>query len=982
MFSKKPWRSPILSLVLTLNIILILVLMDTERIAASPLASLSELEDAIEVEISKFGLFEQWRIAKNSLALSGKLQPNDRIAKLLLLHDTLEEHQTMDTLSVPEVKNLMLHALNEVHELFYDDAPDDNSQDAQNKIPSARSWGNWYETDNNVRLTKHGIHALACQSIENLTSSEGLLRAAELLLFDIDFECTHLVHLDPFLLLKKAQEINSGDAAVKAEILSQAMALAEAQLMRNVDLMGQVDSTQPIDEIEDVKVENAISDLTEIAFRTNHYLAHLILARYYSTKRTGRGRNKLKMRDCDRAAAHLLRGLSQIEPLVTNIATGTLEHYQDRLSDLHTTGELYETTWYASGFASEEAFIEHELHLQELARSLETEGEALNDGYLDVQLGDLYMLGAPEVGIEPRYGLAERMYRRALRRGNGAAASQLAVMTLMDQTDVDKLQKVLRVLHAHGDNPSDLEELIADEYDVYQEDSHHHAQESREMARETSQVHGNHDSVTVQDAKSISERNRTAFELYKLAAEWGDGIGFVGLGTFYESGDAPQVPIPDKQKALEYYDKAAKMGTGEGDYRAGRLYLSDSMFLNVTKGLDRLEKAAKKGHVGAAYELGYATLFYDFTETGCENAVEWLITALQSDWTKDIPFDIIKGIETVSKAPANDEVALRIFLLGDVVLMEKNALKNAAFILERGHLPIFESKLLQLNLDLQPSTSQMSGSRTGSASSTSTTESNSDRGKRDSKTKGVQQEDRESNCRADGEHDDQDMCRTPTGTQREDTGPYSQGPHDQKPKVATVEGDSVTHKMMINPFLLIDDWQHSTFLQHSLVQTCLSYLHYLFSWPIQWRVNDQRATERRRILTNVYARLVIERNDAEARRKLGECFLQGWPDSCRKVSSPSSSSVSMEWKERQQEEEHRAKGIWYIKRAAELDDDGEALYLLATMKRDGLKGSITKNETEVYDLLTRLEETDPNAWFLIEMLRLQLIFREWMSHLF
>lgn len=90
-----------------------------------------------------------------------------------------------------------------------------------------------------------------------------------------------------------------------------------------------------------------------------------------------------------------------------------------------------------------------------------------------------------------------------------------------------------------------------------------------------------------------------AYKWAKKSADLGYKGGYFGMGLAFEKGYG--VVNKDKNKAIEWYLKAAKLGHTNSQYKLGRLF----MFDDGEKAEKWYKKAANKGHLAAQNNLGY-----------------------------------------------------------------------------------------------------------------------------------------------------------------------------------------------------------------------------------------------------------------------------------------------------------------------------------------------------------------------------------------
>lgn len=165
----------------------------------------------------------------------------------------------------------------------------------------------------------------------------------------------------------------------------------------------------------------AINKMRVLAHSENHPVAHMILARYYT----------IHVPDQDRVFAHAMQVIESMSGSVIDTQNGGVTERYARLSQvIHIP--LVSTKLPLSGspgnaFASHEQYLEHEAWL---LSSLDNPDEYSETSDLLLLLGDFYVFGAPEIGVDPDYQLAKRYFNIALEQhGSGYAAAHLAAMS-------------------------------------------------------------------------------------------------------------------------------------------------------------------------------------------------------------------------------------------------------------------------------------------------------------------------------------------------------------------------------------------------------------------------------------------------------------------------------------------------------------------------------------------------------------------------
>ena len=107
----------------------------------------------------------------------------------------------------------------------------------------------------------------------------------------------------------------------------------------------------------------------------------------------------------------------------------------------------------------------------------------------------------------------------------------------------------------------------------------------------------------------------------KPIAEAGDADAWMSVAYFYLRGNGVEA---DKDKALEFYLKAAEAGSHLACDYVGYLYMTGSIVSqDVQKGLEWYPKAAELGNARSMYALGYAYQCGQGVEMNMEEALRW-----------------------------------------------------------------------------------------------------------------------------------------------------------------------------------------------------------------------------------------------------------------------------------------------------------------------------------------------------------------------
>lgn len=125
----------------------------------------------------------------------------------------------------------------------------------------------------------------------------------------------------------------------------------------------------------------------------------------------------------------------------------------------------------------------------------------------------------------------------------------------------------------------------------------------------------------------MTEQCKAYFKGFKKAAKYGHLKANVVLGNFYYYGYGVE---SNPRTALTYFKKAARGKITSGQYMAGLLYVSESDFQDVDKGIEYLEKAAERDHKTANFMLGVVYLTDEYGVKDVKKADEYLALAYQS----------------------------------------------------------------------------------------------------------------------------------------------------------------------------------------------------------------------------------------------------------------------------------------------------------------------------------------------------------------
>ena len=99
------------------------------------------------------------------------------------------------------------------------------------------------------------------------------------------------------------------------------------------------------------------------------------------------------------------------------------------------------------------------------------------------------------------------------------------------------------------------------------------------------------------------------FKAYKILTKRGHSEAMATLGELYYTGYGTK---KDNKQALKWFRRAAKFGIVTAQYKAGVMYLQDTEYKDIDKGINYLEKASKFDFPPASLVLGKAYLSDEF----------------------------------------------------------------------------------------------------------------------------------------------------------------------------------------------------------------------------------------------------------------------------------------------------------------------------------------------------------------------------------
>lgn len=110
-----------------------------------------------------------------------------------------------------------------------------------------------------------------------------------------------------------------------------------------------------------------------------------------------------------------------------------------------------------------------------------------------------------------------------------------------------------------------------------------------------------------------------AFELFKRAADAGHVDGCLTYAKAYLLGQGVDI---NEELAYEYFEKAAKLGSAEGEYFLGAICISNRG--DVKEGMKWYKKASKNGYAHANYQMALLYVTDEYGMANVKTAVKWL----------------------------------------------------------------------------------------------------------------------------------------------------------------------------------------------------------------------------------------------------------------------------------------------------------------------------------------------------------------------
>lgn len=139
------------------------------------------------------------------------------------------------------------------------------------------------------------------------------------------------------------------------------------------------------------------------------------------------------------------------------------------------------------------------------------------------------------------------------------------------------------------------------------------------------------------------------FDAYKIYTRRGHSEAMATLAELYFAGYGT---AQNTKLALKWFRRAAKFGSASSQYKAAVIYLREPEYLDVDKGINYLEKSAKKGFPAASYMLGKIYYGSSIAEADHELADKYLSQAFTEEYPRTQGFiQQLIEIDGLSKLP-------------------------------------------------------------------------------------------------------------------------------------------------------------------------------------------------------------------------------------------------------------------------------------------------------------------------------------------
>jgi len=148
------------------------------------------------------------------------------------------------------------------------------------------------------------------------------------------------------------------------------------------------------------------------------------------------------------------------------------------------------------------------------------------------------------------------------------------------------------------------------------------------------------------------------FKAYKILTKRGHSEAMATLGELYYAGYGTD---KNTKQALKWFRRAAKFGITSAQYKAGILYLQESDYQDIDKGLSLLKKSTKHSFSPGAFALGKVYLNGGLVTQDLAKADEWLSQAFSLNNQETVKF-----ASKLKNSPKTSSLALpKLFSLVD-----------------------------------------------------------------------------------------------------------------------------------------------------------------------------------------------------------------------------------------------------------------------------------------------------------------------------
>ena len=116
------------------------------------------------------------------------------------------------------------------------------------------------------------------------------------------------------------------------------------------------------------------------------------------------------------------------------------------------------------------------------------------------------------------------------------------------------------------------------------------------------------------------------FKAYTILTKRGHSDAMATLGELYYSGYGTK---KDPEKALKWFRRAAKFGNTTAQYKAGIMYLQQTDYQDIDKGISLLKRSTKVDFSPSTFVLGKIYLGNELVQQDLAQADQWLAKAYQ-----------------------------------------------------------------------------------------------------------------------------------------------------------------------------------------------------------------------------------------------------------------------------------------------------------------------------------------------------------------